>query len=62
VFSKAADVDRLLNMLKETDPAHDNLADNEEIQVCIRNCHQGCGTETLRRSCIGPVWPLDRRS
>jgi signal transducing adaptor molecule len=34
VFSKAADVDRLLNMLKDIDPSKDNLADDEEIQVC----------------------------
>lgn len=34
VFSKAADVDKLLNMLKEVDPTTDKLADNEEIQVC----------------------------
>lgn len=37
VFSKAGDVDKLLNMLKEVDPMTDNLADNEEIQVC--GCH-----------------------
>jgi hypothetical protein len=36
VFSKAGDVDKLLNMLKEIDPVGDNLADNEEIQVCAR--------------------------
>jgi len=38
VFSKAADVDKLLNMLKETNPAKDNLADNEEIQELYRSC------------------------
>ncbi|KAF9785151.1 hypothetical protein BJ322DRAFT_1124074 [Thelephora terrestris] len=38
VFSKAADVDRLLNMLKEIDPAHENLADNEDIQELYRSC------------------------
>ena len=35
MFSKAAEVDKLLNMLMEIDPTKDNLADNEEIQVCI---------------------------
>jgi len=34
VFSKAADVDKLLGMLKDIDPVRDNLADNEDIQVC----------------------------
>ena len=33
VFSQAAGVDRLLTMLRQMDPAKDNLADNEEIQV-----------------------------
>ena len=33
MFSKAADIVKLLNMLKETDLSHGNLADNEEIQV-----------------------------
>lgn len=35
VFSQAANVDRLLTMLRNMDPARDNLADNEEIQVCL---------------------------
>ncbi len=33
VFAQAANVDRLLQMLRQMDPAKDNLADNEEIQV-----------------------------
>ena len=37
VFSQAANVDRLLTMLRNMDPARDNLADNEEIQVCLVN-------------------------
>ena len=53
MFSKAADVDRLLNMLKDIDPAKDNLADNEEIQVCICWRDGGRGAETLSRSYIG---------
>ena len=38
VFSQAADVDRLLSMLRTLDPAKDNLADNEEIQELYRSC------------------------
>ena len=37
VFAQAANVDRLLMMLRNMDPAKDNLADNEEIQVCTFN-------------------------
>jgi signal transducing adaptor molecule len=33
VFAQAANVDRLLTMLRSWDSAKDNLADNEEIQV-----------------------------
>lgn len=33
VFAQAANIDRLLSMLRKIDPAKDNLADNEEIQV-----------------------------
>jgi signal transducing adaptor molecule len=33
VFSQAMNVEKLLNMLRALDPAKDNLADNEEIQV-----------------------------
>lgn len=35
VFSQAANVDRLLTLLRGMDPAKDNLADNEEIQVSV---------------------------
>lgn len=35
VFSQAANVDRLLTMLRQMDPAKDNLADNDEIQVYL---------------------------
>ena len=35
VFAQATNVDRLLQMLRQMDPAKDNLADNEEIQVRI---------------------------
>jgi signal transducing adaptor molecule len=35
VFAQAVNVENLLNMLRSLDPAKDNLADNEEIQVSI---------------------------
>ncbi|KAI0369811.1 hypothetical protein BV20DRAFT_1020151 [Pilatotrama ljubarskyi] len=38
VFAQAANVDRLLTMLRNMDPARDNLADNEEIQELYRSC------------------------
>ncbi|KAI8985676.1 hypothetical protein BD414DRAFT_488872 [Trametes punicea] len=38
VFAQAANVDRLLMMLRNMDPARDNLADNEEIQELYRSC------------------------
>lgn len=55
VFSKAGDVDKLLSMLKEIDPTTDNLADNEDIQVCP--CYLTCGAvliylQELYRSCM----------
>ena len=33
IFAQAANIDKLLNMLRGFDPERDNLADNEEIQV-----------------------------
>ncbi|KZT07511.1 uncharacterized protein LAESUDRAFT_608996, partial [Laetiporus sulphureus 93-53] len=38
VFSQAANVDRLLTLLRQMDASKDNLADNEEIQELYRNC------------------------
>ncbi|OCH96406.1 hypothetical protein OBBRIDRAFT_718848 [Obba rivulosa] len=38
VFGQAANVDRLLTMLRAMDPVKDNLADNEEIQELYRSC------------------------
>ena len=35
VFAQAVTVEKLLNMLRSLDPAKDNLADNEEIQVIL---------------------------
>ena len=37
VFAQAVNVEKLLNMLRAMDPAKDNLADNEEIQVGFHN-------------------------
>jgi hypothetical protein len=37
VFAQAVNVDKLLTMLRGLDPAKDNLADNEEIQVRTNN-------------------------
>ncbi len=37
VFAQAVNVEKLLNMLRSLDPAKDNLADNEEIQVRLCN-------------------------
>lgn len=55
MFAKAADVDKLLSMLKETDPTKDNLADNEDIQVCTPPREQGFGVKPPYRSCIDLV-------
>lgn len=38
IFSQAAAIDQLLEMLKKVDPVKDNLADNEEIQELYRSC------------------------
>ena len=35
VFAQAMNVEKLLNMLRALDPAKDNLADDEDIQVGI---------------------------
>ena len=34
VFAQAVNVEKLLTQLRSLDPDKDNLADNEEIQVC----------------------------
>ena len=62
VFSKAADVDKLLNMLKEIDPAHENLADNEDIQVRVFHVNRWNNAKTARRSCTGLAWLSGRKS
>lgn len=38
VFAQAVNVEKLLTMLRSLDPAKDNLADNEEIQVSPAGC------------------------
>ncbi|KAH7885724.1 hypothetical protein F5I97DRAFT_1778321, partial [Phlebopus sp. FC_14] len=38
VFAQAANVDRLLSMLRASDASSSNLADNEEIQELYRSC------------------------
>ncbi|OAX33325.1 hypothetical protein K503DRAFT_663610, partial [Rhizopogon vinicolor AM-OR11-026] len=38
VFAQAANVDRLLTMLRNLDVSRENLADNEEIQELYRSC------------------------
>ncbi|KAF8586457.1 hypothetical protein K439DRAFT_1556070 [Ramaria rubella] len=37
VFAQAASIDKLISMLRDLDPAKDNLADNEEIQELYRS-------------------------
>lgn len=37
VFAQAVNVEKLLTMLRQLDPAKDNLADNEEIQELYRS-------------------------
>ena len=50
VFGQAGNVDRLLQMLRQMDPAKDNLADNEEIQVCTTTSTSASRYDCLRRS------------
>lgn len=37
IFNQAANIDKLLNMLKNFDIQKDNLADNDEVQVHIHH-------------------------
>jgi hypothetical protein len=64
VFSQAVNVEKLLNMLRALDPAKDNLADNEEIQVCILAIVfiSGMADYYINRNCIDQVWHCDQRS
>ena len=60
VFAQAMNVEKLLNMLRSFDPATDNLADNEEIQVWSA---QGCGqvSDVAYRNCTAHAWPCGPR-
>lgn len=63
VFSQAVNVEKLLNMLRALDPAKDNLADNEEIQVHILAIVSIVIVDyCLDRNCIDQVWLCARRS
>ena len=59
VFAQAINVDKLLTMLRNLDPAKDNLADNEEIQVCTRQYryqYKLIFFFCIHRSCIDQAW------
>jgi hypothetical protein len=68
VFAQAVNVEKLLNMLRALDPAKDNLADNEEIQVgtsryLLFACSvHWCLTMPFTRNCIDRAWRSDPRS
>lgn len=53
VFAQAVNVDKLLTMLRGLDPAKDNLADNEEIQVCTNS--QMCVDDEMNSLCAGTL-------
>jgi len=56
VFAQAVHVEKLLSLLRAFDPAKDNLADNEEIQVRNPVFHQGPSIKSNDRSYIGQAW------
>lgn len=57
VFAQAVNVEKLLNLLRAFDPAKDNLADNEEIQVRFLPLHVRDNVDFVCcRSCIDRVW------
>ena len=65
VFAQAVNVDKLLTMLRALDPAKDNLADNEEIQVCAIDCGRVEDALSYRctpRNCTGRAWRYGPRS
>jgi hypothetical protein len=64
VFSQAVNVEKLLNMLRALDPAKDNLADNEEIQVRILAIiyFSVIADYYFNRNCIDQVWLCVQRS
>jgi hypothetical protein len=63
VFAQAANVDRLLTMLREMEKgtSKENLADNEEIQVSLLLVLL-IAFSHFRRSCTGLAWPYVPRS
>ena len=56
VFAQAVHVEKLLSLLRAFDPAKDNLADNEEIQVRDSVFHQDPSVESNDRNYIGQAW------
>lgn len=61
VFNQAVNVDRLLTLLRQMDPAKDNLADNEEIQVRVLFGQSRPACLCFRRSCTDSVCHYDQR-
>ncbi len=68
VFAQAVNVEKLLNLLRAFDPAKDNLADNEEIQVYFPFLINSLiarvvdTTFTTCRNCTGRAWHYVPRS
>ena len=64
VFAQAMNVEKLLNMLRALDPAKDNLADDEDIQVgiIIFLCFLYVANTRSFRSFIDLVWLFGPRS
>lgn len=60
VFSQAANIDRLLTLLRNFDIKKDNLADNDEIQVCEPYLDIDSGS-LPDRNCTGVVSEFDPR-
>jgi hypothetical protein len=58
IFSQAANIDRLLTMLRNFDISKDNLADDEEIQVRPMNATLST-TDTNLRSFTDLAWVCD---
>lgn len=63
VFAQAVNVDKLLTMLRGLDPAKDNLADNEEIQVRSNSIYslKNEMKYSIFRNCTDRAWPCALR-
>jgi hypothetical protein len=63
VFAQAVNVEKLLNLLRAFDPAKDNLADNEEIQVIKLPYFTSVPVidQFFFRNYIDLVWRFDRK-